>query len=208
MSLPPLPASSSLNPRKASSGAIFLTAFVIFCDALESAAMSTFITIVLRPAAIASSTSCFTTFIILSTRWASAAFLASFAFFWIPSIRALNSALTTAEMNAASTSFRTAPACLSRSGVSTPSASTSATSASYLSPSFLACTAASLVTAEIRRIPLATAVSSTKTKASASAVFETCVPPQNSIEVSSPTETTRTGSGYTSPNTARTPSIS
>mmetsp|Transcript_9220 Transcript_9220/g.25922 ORF Transcript_9220/g.25922 Transcript_9220/m.25922 type:complete len:244 (-) Transcript_9220:1727-2458(-) len=195
MSLPPLPTSSSLRPRNAMSGAIFFAAFITFWDAFESAAMSTFKTRTFLLSATASSICSLTTFRILSTLAASALFLASTAFFWTPSILTRSSALTTAEVKASSSSLRRPPACLSRSGVSKLSSSRAPTLAAYFSPSSMASFAAALVTALILRIPLATAVSSTRANASASAVLETWVPPQNSIEVSPPTDTTRTGSG-------------
>ena len=195
ISLPPLPTSSSLKPMNAMSGAIFFAAFITCWDALESAAMSTFKTKIFLLSATASLICSLTTFRILSTLAASALFLASTAFFWTPSILTRSSALTTAEVKASSSSLRRAPACLSRSGMSMLNSSRAPTLVAYFSPSVMASFAAPLVTALILRIPLATAVSSTKANASASAVLETWVPPQNSIEVSSPTDTTRTGSG-------------
>mmetsp|Transcript_47100 Transcript_47100/g.100151 ORF Transcript_47100/g.100151 Transcript_47100/m.100151 type:complete len:236 (+) Transcript_47100:267-974(+) len=204
--LPPLPASSSLTPRNARSGAIFCTALITFCDALESAPMSRSSTSDLFPSARARSTSAWTVMRHLSTRPARSLFLASTPFFWTDSMRARSSDLSAAESSAASRSFRRAPACLSRSGVSSASTdSRLAVLPSNFAPSSIALLAASRVRAVILRTPLATAVSSVSTNASASAVFETWVPPQNSTEASSPTLTTRTGSGYTSPNMARTP---
>mmetsp|Transcript_11522 Transcript_11522/g.19745 ORF Transcript_11522/g.19745 Transcript_11522/m.19745 type:complete len:217 (+) Transcript_11522:31-681(+) len=81
-----------------------------------------------------------------------------------------------------------------------------------------AASAASDVNARMRRTPLATAVSSTRANARASEVLVKCVPPQNSMlyalqalfsgsdtksDTGCPMLITRTGSGYTSPNTAR-----
>ena len=85
-----------------------------------------------------------------------------------------------------------------------------------------ACLAWPFVAAVMRRIPFAVPTSSMMAKSSASAVLFKCVPPQNSIDrfahasldgldnkssMAGPTETTLTGSGYTSPNTARKPLI-
>mmetsp|Transcript_22644 Transcript_22644/g.31588 ORF Transcript_22644/g.31588 Transcript_22644/m.31588 type:complete len:248 (-) Transcript_22644:2037-2780(-) len=79
-----------------------------------------------------------------------------------------------------------------------------------------------LVSPVIRRTPLAMPSSCSSTKHCASPVEERCVPPQNSVlcaahleflgsasrsSTREPTETTRTGSGYTSPNTALKPVI-
>mmetsp|Transcript_19335 Transcript_19335/g.30352 ORF Transcript_19335/g.30352 Transcript_19335/m.30352 type:complete len:221 (+) Transcript_19335:960-1622(+) len=168
--------------------------------------MSRFSTSDFFPSARACSTSALTTLRHLSTRPARSRFFASMPFFWTASIRARSSDLSAADSSAASRSFRTAPARLSRSGVASASMdSRTAVLPSNFSPSATAFLAASRVNAVILRMPLATAVSSVSTNASASAVFETCVPPQNSTDESSPTLTTRTGSGYTSPNKARTP---
>mmetsp|Transcript_668 Transcript_668/g.1522 ORF Transcript_668/g.1522 Transcript_668/m.1522 type:complete len:316 (+) Transcript_668:171-1118(+) len=205
---PPLPGSSSDTPMNAISGASFCTALMTFCDALESAPMSRSRTNALLPSARARSTSTATPFRHLSTLPAKSRFLASMPFFWMDSMRARSSDLRAAESSAASRSLRRAPACLSRSGVSSALMdSRVVVLPSNSIPSSMAFLAASLVSAVILLTPLATAVSSVRTKASASAVFDTCVPPQNSTEVSSPMVTTRTGSGYTSPNTARTPGI-
>mmetsp|Transcript_118299 Transcript_118299/g.346555 ORF Transcript_118299/g.346555 Transcript_118299/m.346555 type:complete len:232 (-) Transcript_118299:1854-2549(-) len=100
-------------------------------------------------------------------------------------------------------------------------ASSSATILSKRSPSCLAFWAAAPVAATIRLTPLAMAFSSRIANVPASAVFVMWVPPQNSTDWdrhssfegdssksptdAAPTVTTRTGSGYTSPATARTP---
>mmetsp|Transcript_8414 Transcript_8414/g.37928 ORF Transcript_8414/g.37928 Transcript_8414/m.37928 type:complete len:241 (-) Transcript_8414:1905-2627(-) len=85
-----------------------------------------------------------------------------------------------------------------------------------------AAAAAPLVAPTIRRTPFAMPSSERRTKSVASEVFARCVPPQNSMEypfqssasgvasrssMDGPTETTRTGSGYTSPKTARSPEM-
>mmetsp|Transcript_19490 Transcript_19490/g.31351 ORF Transcript_19490/g.31351 Transcript_19490/m.31351 type:complete len:222 (+) Transcript_19490:102-767(+) len=173
ISFPPLPGSSSLSPINAISGAIFFTALITCCDALESAPISTFRTSARIFSESAASTSALTSFRTTLTRLAIAAFLASFAFFCTPSILLRSSAFTVADMKAASMSFRMAPAFLSSPSVSALRLSKSATISSNLLPSARACLALSLVTAVMRRIPLATAVSSTNTIASASAVLET-----------------------------------
>mmetsp|Transcript_11854 Transcript_11854/g.50769 ORF Transcript_11854/g.50769 Transcript_11854/m.50769 type:complete len:244 (+) Transcript_11854:624-1355(+) len=82
--------------------------------------------------------------------------------------------------------------------------------------------AAPRVAPTTRRIPFAVPSSDITTKRSAAFVLARCVPPQNSMEnafqsslegfaskssILGPTETTRTGSGYTSPNTALNPEI-
>ncbi len=74
-------------------------------------------------------------------------------------------------------------------------------------------TASRPVTAVTRRTPLATPSWLTILKKPAWPVCVRCVPPQNSTDVSAvaasglsaPISSTRTGSGYFSPNTARTP---
>ena len=113
----------------------------------------------------------------------------------------------------------------------------SATSASIASPSSdatasmrrlsstaesFAARAAAPVNPKHRRTPADEAPSESSTKDPASAVVCKCVPPQNSVDNSfhrgslgaassasivDPTHTTRTGSGYCSPKTARTPLI-
>ena len=194
--LPPLPGSSSLIPRNGRFGAAFFTALVIFCDVFASDPISTLVTTNGACAASASWTTTFTSLTIVSTFCCSSLAFASDAAFCMFSIRARNSALMHADIDAASKSLRTFPACLSRSDTVLGS------NVSKLSikdvnacPRSIASFAKSLVTAVIRRIPLATAVSSTTTKASAAPVLVMWVPPQNSTDVSVPIRITRTGSG-------------
>mmetsp|Transcript_18019 Transcript_18019/g.55923 ORF Transcript_18019/g.55923 Transcript_18019/m.55923 type:complete len:338 (-) Transcript_18019:1789-2802(-) len=95
-----------------------------------------------------------------------------------------------------------------------------ATRATKASPTAMASLAAPRVMASTRRMPLAVPSSCTIAKASACEVLLRCVPPQNSIDsffhlasegaassssTLAPTDTTRTGSGYVSPKTARRP---
>mmetsp|Transcript_21835 Transcript_21835/g.35157 ORF Transcript_21835/g.35157 Transcript_21835/m.35157 type:complete len:210 (+) Transcript_21835:466-1095(+) len=128
----------------------------------------------------------------------------------------LNTGFKPAEIPEASTSSRRGPSngAASDSAALVRDRTREASSAPFLSAE----AAAPLVTATILRTPLAIAVSSVITKLSASAVFITCVPPHNSTlypphfsslgadcisNTLAPTLTTRTGSGYASPNTAR-----
>mmetsp|Transcript_38091 Transcript_38091/g.88640 ORF Transcript_38091/g.88640 Transcript_38091/m.88640 type:complete len:314 (-) Transcript_38091:2298-3239(-) len=205
---PPLSSSSSDTPMKAISGARLLTASTTLLAAFPSAPMSTLVTRTRWPWVRASRICSPTALRARSTRMASRAFLAAAAFFCRASMRPRRSALRGAEISRASMSLRRDTARASRSVSEPAKDSASPTRVSRAVPSSMALRAEAPVTAVIRRTPLATAVSSRRTNASASAVLARWVPPQNSTEASSPTVTTRTGSGYTSPKTARTPGIS
>mmetsp|Transcript_14322 Transcript_14322/g.35931 ORF Transcript_14322/g.35931 Transcript_14322/m.35931 type:complete len:260 (-) Transcript_14322:1277-2056(-) len=172
------------------------------------------------PSFDAASTTSFAASISLFTTFDAAAFFSSIYFLMRASSLPRRDALSTHEMSEASTTLRSSVVTPSSSAAG--SFSTSLNFASISLPFSSVPFARSPVNAVMRRMPFATASSWMRVKAFASSVFFTCVPPQSSRDalvhlslsgsssmspMELPIESTRTGSGYDSPNTARSPLI-
>mmetsp|Transcript_36931 Transcript_36931/g.91247 ORF Transcript_36931/g.91247 Transcript_36931/m.91247 type:complete len:301 (+) Transcript_36931:740-1642(+) len=172
----------------------------------------------LAPAALVEAASSSTALIAASLAAPIASFASAVIFLVITTISSRISARSTAGITAVSTMpLSVAISCASSGPLRASHALTrAATSAAVAS----AARAAPLVAPTMRRMPFATPSSDISTNSSASAVLPRWVPPQNSMEnpfqsslpgdasrssILAPTLTTRTGSGYTSPNTARSP---
>mmetsp|Transcript_27215 Transcript_27215/g.43670 ORF Transcript_27215/g.43670 Transcript_27215/m.43670 type:complete len:236 (+) Transcript_27215:282-989(+) len=218
-----LPASSSTDKTSTAMPDSFKTRCARVCNDFGSTS-SSFNTACRRPAAAAAFASPTAEFTMPSR----SAFFSCFATFDNLLSQALRSSrnfgLRCAEIVAsliANLRFFNCSRTLSIAAMSSAEAAASCAVASDVlksSPVSLAFVAASPVMPTTRRTPFATAVSSTSANSDNTSVFETWVPPQNSIEYSfhfsllgsanssstvGPIETTRTGSGYLSPKTAR-----
>mmetsp|Transcript_44317 Transcript_44317/g.108313 ORF Transcript_44317/g.108313 Transcript_44317/m.108313 type:complete len:264 (-) Transcript_44317:366-1157(-) len=213
----PLPPSEEMTIRGVV-GHCLLRPCTTLLSTLPSVPMSSSSTTPLVPSLTKASTLALPVSIASLTNWLSRAFFSAMYFLTKASRRTLSPALRPLEISAASTSLR--------SSVSTPSSSAAGSFSvatkrvSSFSASLIVLRAASPVKAVILRTPLATASSCTSVNALASSVLPTCVPPHSSrlapahaslsgaLTISAtllPMLSTRTGSGYFSPNTARSP---
>ena len=162
------------------------------------------------PAAVASAMAAFSLPAAASFMPAACFFWNAFTVFSSASTSARSDALVAAEMTAVSIFLFSVGMTRSRSRSSGFMERASDTSPASCSASSYARMAALRVSAVARRMPFARALSSTSTNFMALAVLEMCVPPQSSTDMpphaalsgsaasvatSSPTHTTRTGSG-------------